>query len=63
MKKYIRFIAVFATLVLGFSVYKKEDSNVYAIELENKIGLLIENKEDVYKRQNFRSLDVWLTYI
>ena len=45
MKKYIRFIAVFATLVLGFSVYKKEDSNVYAIELENKIGLLIENKD------------------
>ena len=41
MKKYIRFIAVFATLVLGFSVYKKEDSNVYAIELENKIDLLI----------------------
>ena len=27
MKKYIRFIAVFATLVLGFSVYKKEDSS------------------------------------
>lgn len=45
MKKYIRFIAVFATLVLGFSVYKKEDSNVYAIELENKIDLLIENKD------------------
>ena len=41
MKKYIRFIAVFATLVLGFSVYKKEDSNVYAIELENKIDLLL----------------------
>ena len=38
MKKYIRFIAVFATLVVGFSVYKKEDSNVYAIELENKIN-------------------------
>ncbi|MCI6666583.1 MAG: M23 family metallopeptidase [Romboutsia timonensis] len=45
MKKYIRFIAVFATLVLGFSVYKKEDSNVYAIELEDKLDLLIENKE------------------
>ena len=45
MKKYIRFIAVFATLVLGFSFYKKEDSNVYAIELENKIDLLIENKD------------------
>ena len=27
MKKYIRFIAVFATLVLGFSIYKKEDSS------------------------------------
>ena len=45
MKKYIRFFFVFAILVLGFSVYKKEDSNVYAIELENKIDLLIENKD------------------
>lgn len=45
MGKYIRFIVVFASLVLGFSICKKEDSNVYAIELENKIDLLIENKD------------------
>ena len=48
MKKYIRFIAVFATLVLGFSVYKKEDSNVYAIELENKICLKTYRKNTNY---------------
>ena len=45
MEKYIRFIVVFASLVLGFSIYQKEDHNVYAIELENKIDLLIENKD------------------
>ncbi|WP_305305546.1 hypothetical protein [Romboutsia ilealis] len=45
MKKYISFLIVFVSLVLGFSICKKDDFNVYAIEVENKIDLLIENKE------------------
>ena len=45
MEKYIRFIAVFTSLVLGLFIYQKESYNVYAIELENKIDLLIESKD------------------
>ena len=45
MEKYIRFIVLLASFVLGFSIYQKEDSNVYATTLENKIDLLIENKD------------------
>ena len=44
MEKYLRFIVVFTSLILGFSIYSKGDSTVYAIELDNKIDLLIENK-------------------
>ncbi|WP_290459650.1 M23 family metallopeptidase [Romboutsia ilealis] len=49
MKKYISFLIVFVSIVLGFYICKKEDSNVYAIESENKIELLIANK-DIQKK-------------
>lgn len=49
MEKYIRCILVFISLTLGFFIYQKENYNVYAIELENKIALLIENK-DIQKK-------------
>jgi len=45
MEKYIRCILVFTSLVLGLFIYPQESYKVYAIELENKIDLLIENKD------------------
>nr|WP_317331544.1 peptidoglycan DD-metalloendopeptidase family protein [uncultured Romboutsia sp.] len=45
MEKYIRFIIAFVSLILGFSICKKYDFNVYAIEVENNIDALIENKD------------------
>lgn len=44
MKKYIKFIVIFTNLILSLYTYQKGNFNVYAIELENKIDLLIENK-------------------
>ena len=66
MEKYIRFIVLLASFVLGFSIYQKEDSNVYATTLENKIDLLIENKDiqkelslEIEKLQNkINSMDI-----
>ena len=49
MEKYIRCILLFLSLTLGFFICQKENYNVYAIELENKIDLLIENK-DIQKK-------------
>lgn len=44
MEKYIRYILVFLSLTLLFFIYPKQNYTVYAIELQNKIDLLIENK-------------------
>lgn len=45
MGKYLKFTVACISLILGFSICQKRYSNVYAIELENKIDLLIENKD------------------
>lgn len=44
-KIYKVYLSICNCVVLGFSVCKKEDSNIYAIELDDKINLLIENKD------------------
>lgn len=54
MEKYIRFVVVLISFVLGFSIYQKEDYNIYATTVENKIDLLIENKDI----QNKLSLEI-----
>lgn len=53
MKKYIKFIVIFTNLILSLYTYQKGYFNVYAIELENKIDLLIEN-QDVQEELNFQ---------
>ena len=45
MKKYIKFIVIFTNLILSLYTYQKGYFNVYAIELENKIDLLIEKSK------------------
>ena len=44
MEKHIRFILLFIVFFLGIYAYQNEYYNVYAIELDNKVDLLIENK-------------------
>lgn len=45
MEKYIRRIAVILSITLMICIYQVRDFKVYAIELENKVDILIENKE------------------
>ena len=45
MNKNIKSIIIFITLALGIYIYQVKDFTIYAIEVENKIDLLIENNE------------------
>ena len=45
MNKNIKSIIIFITLALGIYIYQVKDFTIHAIEIENKIDLLIENNE------------------
>lgn len=45
MNKNIKFITIFIILALGVYIYQFRNFTIYAIEVENKIDLLIENNE------------------
>ncbi|WP_296644872.1 M23 family metallopeptidase [Romboutsia sp. 13368] len=49
MNKNIKFIIIFITLALGIFIYQVKDFTIHAVEVENKIDLLIENKENQRK--------------
>lgn len=53
MNKNIKSIIIFITLVLGIYIYQFKNFTIYAIEIENKIDLLIENNEK-QKSLNFQ---------